>query len=111
MSETDRLLSIARAIAEGAPVSWPDEERRVSGGEEAATLNALRDLQQLLTALRGADCEDELTAETLPPAQGQVAGSAPERWGHLVIIDTIGKGTFATVYRAHDARLGLDVAR
>jgi serine/threonine protein kinase len=110
MSETDRLLSIAGAIAEGAPVSWPDEERRVSGRDEAATLNALRELQGLLSALRGADRDDELTMETLPPVEGPVAGGAPRRWGHLEIIETIGKGTFATVYRAHDARLGLDVA-
>src|SRR6187399_2300905 len=110
MSETDRLLSIAGAIADGAPVSWPDEERRLSSGDAAATLNTLRDLQQLLTALRGADRDDEPTAETLPPAEGRLDGGAPQRWGHLVILDTIGKGTFATVYRAHDARLGVDVA-
>ena len=110
MSETDRLLSIAGAIAEGAPVSWPDEEQRVSRAARAATLNALHDIQALLTALRGADREDEQTAETLPPADGQIEGTAPERWGHLSILATIGKGTFATVYRAHDARLGVDVA-
>jgi len=110
MSETDRLLSIAGAIAEGARVSWRDEEQRVSSGGEAATLNALRDLEELLTALRGADRADEPTAETLPPARGNSNGATPERWGHLVILDRIGKGTFATVYRAHDARLGVDVA-
>lgn len=109
MTETDRLLSIAGAIAEGTPVSW-SEEQRLSDGGEAATLNALRELQDLLTALRGADREDEATAETLPPAGGNVDGVAPKRWGHLMILDTIGKGTFATVYRANDARLGVDVA-
>jgi len=110
MSETDRLMSISAAIADGAPVSWSDEEQRVSSGGAAATLNALRDLEVLLTALRGSDREDEPTAETLSPPGEEIDTTAPKRWGHLVILGTIGKGTFATVYRAHDARLGVDVA-
>jgi len=109
MSDSDRLLTIASAIADGGVVSWTDEERQAAGGADAASLTALRGLEELLTALRRADREDEPTA---PTSHLDIANTptAPRRWRHLTILGTIGKGSFGTVYRAHDPNLGLDVA-
>jgi serine/threonine-protein kinase len=109
MGEPDRLLSVATAIAEGTSVSWSDEAQRAIFKDEGATLNALREFEQLLNALRGADRDDEPTPATAP-AGDRASTVAPQRWGHLVILETIGRGSFATVYRAHDERLNTDVA-
>jgi serine/threonine-protein kinase len=109
MSDHEHLLSIASAIADGSGVAWADEVKRASTSGDTATLNALRDLEQLLSALREADRDEDPTATTIPP-QPSIDRTAPQRWGHLSILDTIGKGSFGTVYRAHDARLGVDVA-
>jgi serine/threonine-protein kinase len=104
----DRLLSVATAIAEGSHVSWRDEAQRATT-DEAATLNTLREFEQLLNALRRADRDDEPTPPTVPSPE-RTSAAAPKRWGHLVILDEIGHGSFATVYRAHDERLNADVA-
>jgi serine/threonine-protein kinase len=109
MSDADRLLSIASAIADGTGVVWSEEAKRPSTSNEVATLNALRELEQLLTALRQTDREEEPTPATAIPDMSAVS-STPHHWGHLAILGTIGKGSFGTVYRAHDARLGVDVA-
>ncbi len=109
MSEPDRLRSIASAIATGAPVSWHDEERRALGQGEIATLKALRGFEELLNAVRRADHDEEPTPPTAIDGAGDLA-SAPRQWAHLVILGTIGQGSFGTVYRAHDPKLGIDVA-
>src|SRR4051794_9098749 len=109
VNEPDRLRSIASAIATGAPVSWPDEERRALGQGEIATLQALRGFEELLNAVRRADHDEEPTPPTAIDGAGDL-GSAPRHWAHLVILGTIGQGSFGTVYRAHDPTLGIDVA-
>lgn len=113
MSEPDHLLAVAGAVAEGSPVAWDAETGHATSAEDAATLGALRDLESLLSALRRIDDAYDTTPVTLSPpgpAQAPVPAAAPARWGHLVIRDTIGQGSFGTVYRAHDERLGVDVA-
>jgi len=108
VGESKRLLSVAAAIAEGSRVSWPDEAQCVTA-DEAATLNTLREFEQLMNALRRADRDDEPTPQTAP-SDDRAATPAPQRWRHLLILDRIGQGSFATVYRAHDEKLNADVA-
>jgi serine/threonine protein kinase/tetratricopeptide (TPR) repeat protein len=52
-----------------------------------------------------------------PPEPGSEAGTGPEgrhlhgtRWGDLVLLEEIGRGSFGTVYQAHDPRLDRAVA-
>ena len=55
-----------------------------------------------------------------PPESGSEAKAAPtrpdqqglqgKRWGELLLVEEIGRGSFATVYRAHDPRLDRAVA-
>jgi hypothetical protein len=60
--ESDHLLSIAGAVADGADVVWADEAARASDPAEAAVLAALRDLQTLWSALRRLDARYDETA-------------------------------------------------
>lgn len=84
MSERERVSQIAAAVADGEVVDW-DHEHSASQ-DERGKLRALRTI--------------EAVAE---------AGS-PRRWGKLQIIDHLGHGGFADVYRAWDPALERDVA-
>src|SRR5690242_3244152 len=123
MSEPESLLSIAEAIAEGEQVDWSADARVAAARDEGPTLAALKELETLLMALR--QMRDDDDPSTVAP-NGDIRGSGANRrpgsgvtensppvgeiWRHLAILDTIGHGAFGTVYRAHDARLGVDVA-
>jgi serine/threonine-protein kinase len=78
---------IAGAILDGAAIDW---EMRESGADEQerALLGPLRRLATL------ADFHRRL----------------PGQWGHLRLVEVIGRGTFAEVYRAWDTRLDREVA-
>jgi serine/threonine-protein kinase len=113
MSASDSLLLIAGALAEGESVDWSDDARVAEASGESAAVDALKDLETLLIALRRIR-EDDEDPSTVPPS-GETGAPQPERlaagtWRHLTLLNVIGHGGFGTVYRAHDARLGVDVA-
>ena len=60
--------------------------------------------------------EDPAAIRRLPPGSTSDGGVEPlrqfpgERWGDLHVIAEIGRGSFGTVYQAHDPRLERDVA-
>jgi len=107
--ESDRLIAIAGAVAEGTPVSWDDEARRATDEDSAATLRGLRDIAGILAAQRDIEraCDTTAMKRDTAPGAGMVE---PSRWRHLVILDKIGEGSFGTVYRAYDSQLAVDVA-
>ncbi len=82
-----RLLSVAAAIADGAPIDWqkvaPDAD-----AETTAMLDELRVLERV----------------------SRMSGPTPNAWGRFVIRGEIGHGSYGTVYRACDANLNLEVA-
>jgi hypothetical protein len=88
----ERLLDIARAIASGERVAWPDSG---SSGEEMALIDALRSLEGIAGAQRRLLDEAE---------QGGLT-----QWAHLAIVETRATGDGWTVYRARDAALARDV--
>src|SRR6185369_14613659 len=96
--ESDRLLAVASAVAEGAPVSWDDEGLFVTDEDGSKALRGLRDLERILSAQRDiARAYDSaaMQRDTAPESGGR----EPSRWRHLVILDKIGEGSFGTVYR------------
>jgi eukaryotic-like serine/threonine-protein kinase len=88
LSVDDGLVpDVARAILDGSPVDWETAE---SGADEQerALLGTLRRLATLADFHR----------------------ALPTHWGHLRLVKLIGRGAFAEVYRAWDARLDREVA-
>ena len=97
MPADDPLLDdVAGAILDGTPIDWAGVETRADGHHRA-----LLDRLRVLAAL--ADVHRDLPDDVERAAQ-------PGRWGHLKLVEPIGRGAFGQVYRARDTRLDRDVA-
>jgi TolB-like protein/Tfp pilus assembly protein PilF len=102
------LLSLAESIADGSAVDWEvaqthatDEDRRV--------IRQLRVLAELATLHRSLPLDS-----TQSFLLTEKAGAAPVpgigTWGHLVLLERLGGGTFGEVFRAWDPQLEREVA-
>ncbi len=118
MDEAGHLLDVAAAIADGAPVDWEAVE---TGQDDDNRLMAAR-LQVLERLVRGHDTLRSLDGASGTPtatltllseaeaAAGGRTGPLQVRWGPLVVLDKVGRGSFGDVYRAWDPRVDREVA-
>jgi tRNA A-37 threonylcarbamoyl transferase component Bud32 len=89
VADDDRLLKLATAVADTSAVDWDAAERDATDEAERSVVRELRVLSKI----------------------GEVARDpAGEMWGPLRILEEIGRGSFAAVYRAWDTRLETEVA-
>jgi serine/threonine-protein kinase len=88
----DPLLDLAGAVLDGSPVDWKAAEH-ASGPDGQALVRDLR----LLAAVAGVHRAVELD----PP---------PSQWGHLRLLESVGRGSSGEVVRAWDTRLDREVA-
>jgi eukaryotic-like serine/threonine-protein kinase len=102
VADEARILHIASAVAEGAPVDWDDAERGTSDETDRKVLKALRQLAEIADVAR--DPSSKRTGEDV------TALRAPSKWGHLRVIDQLGRGAFGAVFRAWDGTLEREVA-
>lgn len=86
-ADDERLLAVAGSISDGLPVDWNEVRERFSASGDTAIVDELRVLHGLATAHQ-----------------------EPQAWGPLHTFDMLGRGSFATVYRAFDADLHREIA-
>jgi TolB-like protein len=104
------VTSLARAVLDGTHVDWEAAESGAIADAQPV-VQELRVLADLAAVHRRAAAPmpvlarliSALTTDRLPP-------DLPAEWGHLTILEPIGRGAGGVVYRARDPRLDRDVA-
>src|SRR6266496_3783819 len=119
--DEDRFGVLADAVADGAEVDWASAESSATNADERDLIQQLRVLAEVVRSHQGST-DDPTATSSLRPALGSGGRSSaspldaallPETglrsWGRLIIRAEIGRGSFATVFRAWDPRLNRDV--
>lgn len=105
-----RVSAVAGAILDGVSIDWTSVESS-AGLAERPLLDELRLLANLAGFYRGLphSASDVSSGDRLlPPADAHEGGRGD--WGHLRLLDRIGRGAFGDVYRAWDTKLDREVA-
>ena len=105
MRDDDRLLAVASKIDDGQPIDWDTAEVGARDDAERAVLAELR----LLAALTRVSRDPWSQVAVTDPERDVPPSHKPVTWGTLTVLEPVGQGGYAKVYRARDT-LGREVA-
>jgi serine/threonine-protein kinase len=110
-ADDDPLDDLADAILDGAPIDWAGVESRADR-RRRTLLDPLKVLAALADVHRDRSAAGPTQNDQRDPQSRAIDEPAADRgrWGHLQLIELIGRGAFGRVYRARDTRLDRDVA-
>jgi len=99
------VLDLLAAVADGKPVPW-DGIRTGDPVADGKSVRVLRTIAGVAEVHRTAAAESGQAWEPARPTRPE----AVRRWGPFTVLERLGQGAFADVYRAHDPDLDRDVA-
>ena len=102
------LLRLAESVADRTPIDWEATETSAPP-EQRAVVGQLRVLANLAMLHRGLPSD---AAETAPGPHwaSQDTSATIGTWGHLSLMERLGRGTFGEVFRAWDRLLEHEIA-
>src|SRR5688500_17867057 len=103
-----QVAAIADAVLYGPPIDWAAAQSSPDGTEQPL-VSQLRVLAAVAELHRGTTPSTS-TLSQVAPSRLELKTAAPEQWGHLRLLEQIGRGAFGEVYRAWDTRLDREVA-
>ena len=98
--------ALVESVADGNPVDWDQAQATATDDRARRRLRHLKLIAGIADVHRTLpdDAPDEPPLEILSSKDGL------QRWGHLVLLEKIGEGSFGDVYHAHDPWLDRDLA-
>jgi protein kinase-like protein len=116
-SESDFMLGIAAAVADGAPIDWDRAETQATSEDDRRVIRSLRLVAQIGTVHDSIapDDDDDDPPQRTPAASAPTAASAAlpadlRQWGRYELREQLGAGAQGAVYRAWDPQLECEVA-
>jgi len=129
VSERDLLSRVSSRLARDLPVDWDDAERQAATDDERKEVRHLRVVAAMAGFHRSAQAGDPKMGDSLS-VEASIARAITElksdvsqplpaaepdlppgtRWGHIEILERVGRGAFGAVYRGRDLRLDRIVA-
>jgi tRNA A-37 threonylcarbamoyl transferase component Bud32 len=114
-NESEFMLGIAAAVADGAVVDWDQVESQVTTDDDKRVLRSLRLVSVIGTVHDSVGGESEAPTRTVQPAAqtmpaAESAVLAAGKWGRYELREKLGAGAQGAVYRAWDPQLECEVA-
>ena len=115
-NESDFMLGIAAAVADGAAVNWDQVEAQLRTDDDKRILRSLRLVSEIGTVHDSVGGEADTATRTAQPAgetlpaAGASTDLTAEHWGRYELREQLGAGAQGAVYRAWDPQLECEVA-
>jgi tRNA A-37 threonylcarbamoyl transferase component Bud32 len=105
-AERDPLDELLASVLDGAPMDW-DGAVRFAPPADRARVEVLRELARIAEFSRR---QQRVPGDGGTRRDLDQARRAPERWGHLLLLERLGSGARSEVHRAWDPALQREVA-
>jgi serine/threonine protein kinase len=104
--EALRMDALLESVADGSAVDWDSIDAAAITEEERRMVRHLR----LVAGIADVHRTIPLDEAPMPAPVFDLDTQPVPRWGHLLLLEKIGEGTFGEVYRARDPWLDREVA-